>query len=35
MRRDTANWLASAEYDLETAHHMLVTGRHLYVIFMM
>jgi HEPN domain-containing protein len=34
MRRDTENWLASAEYDLETAAHMLVTGRYLYVIFL-
>ena len=34
MRRDTKNWLASAEYDIETATHMLVTGRYLYVVFM-
>lgn len=34
MRKDTANWIALAEYDLETAHHMLTTGRFLYVVFM-
>lgn len=34
LRKDTQNWLALAEYDLETARHMLVTGRYLYVIFM-
>ena len=34
MRRDTHNWLASAEYDIETASHMLATGRYLYVILM-
>jgi HEPN domain-containing protein len=34
MRRDTRNWLASAEYDIETATHMLATGRYLYVVFM-
>ena len=34
MRRDTKNWLASADYDIETANHMLATGRYLYVIFM-
>jgi len=34
MRRDTENWLASADYDIETASHMLATGRYLYVIFM-
>ena len=34
MRRDTKNWLASAEYDIETATHMLATGRYLYVVFM-
>ena len=34
MRRDTKNWLASADYDIETAKHMLATGRYLYVIFM-
>lgn len=34
MRRDTQNWIALSEYDLETARHMLTTGRYLYVIFM-
>ena len=34
MRADTQNWVALAEYDLETARHMLVTGRYLYVVFM-
>lgn len=34
MRRDSENWLASADYDIETAQHMLATGRHLYVIFL-
>lgn len=33
MRADTANWIATAEYDLQTAHHMLATGRYLYVVF--
>lgn len=34
MRSDTKNWIALAEYDLETARHMLETGRNLYVIFL-
>jgi len=34
LRKDTANWLALADYDIETAHHMLATGRYLYVIFL-
>jgi HEPN domain-containing protein len=34
MRKDTQNWLDLAEYDLETARHMLMTGRYLYVIFL-
>jgi HEPN domain-containing protein len=34
MRSDTQNWIALAEYDLETARHMLQTGRYLYVVFM-
>jgi HEPN domain-containing protein len=34
MRKDTVNWIALAEYDLETAQHMLTTGRFLYVVFM-
>ncbi|HET7087843.1 MAG TPA: HEPN domain-containing protein [Anaerolineae bacterium] len=34
MRADTQNWIATAEYDLETARHMLATGRYLYVVFL-
>lgn len=34
MRADTENWIALSEYDLETARHMLASGRLLYVIFM-
>src|SRR3990172_9799272 len=34
MRADTQNWIATAEYDLETARHMLATSRHLYVVFL-
>jgi HEPN domain-containing protein len=34
MRRDTENWIKMADYDLETARHMLATGRYLYVVFM-
>ncbi|MGH7456782.1 MAG: HEPN domain-containing protein [bacterium] len=28
------NWMAMADYDLETAKHMLKTGRYIYVVFM-
>ncbi len=34
MRPDTKNWMDLSDYDLETARHMLATGRYLYVIFM-
>ena len=34
MRKDTSNWIALADYDLETARHMLATRRFLYVVFM-
>jgi HEPN domain-containing protein len=34
MRPDTQNWIALSDYDLETARHMLTTGRYLYVVFM-
>lgn len=34
MRPDTQNWINMSEYDLQTAHHMLATGRFLYVVFM-
>ena len=34
MRKDTANWIALADYDIETARHMLATERYLYVVFL-
>lgn len=34
MRKDTANWIELADYDIETARHMLATGRYLYVVFL-
>jgi len=34
VRKDTANWIALADYDIETAHHMLAIERYLYVIFL-
>ncbi|MBN2149042.1 MAG: HEPN domain-containing protein [Anaerolineales bacterium] len=34
MRDDTRNWIALAEYDIETASHMLKSGRYLYVVFL-
>ncbi|MDQ3004938.1 MAG: HEPN domain-containing protein [Chloroflexota bacterium] len=34
MRKDTINWIALTDYDLETARHMLTTGRYLYVVFL-
>ena len=34
MRKDSANWIALADYDLETARHMLATRRYLYVVFL-
>ena len=34
MRKDTQNWISLAEYDLETAEHMLSTKRFLYVVFL-
>ncbi|MBI4684790.1 MAG: HEPN domain-containing protein [Nitrospirae bacterium] len=34
MRKDAENYLLSSEYDLQTAEHMLKTGRFVYVIFM-
>ncbi len=34
MHKETKNWLATADYDLETARHMLSTGRYIYVVFM-
>lgn len=34
MRKEAANWLASAQYDLETAEHMFSSGRYIYTVFM-
>ena len=34
MRKDTKNWVALTDYDIETALHMLATERYLYVIFL-
>lgn len=34
MRKDTANWIALADYNIDTARLMLATGRYLYVIFL-
>jgi HEPN domain-containing protein len=34
MKKSTANWLATADYDLQTAEAMLQSKRYLYVIFM-
>jgi HEPN domain-containing protein len=34
MKKTTANWLATADYDLQTAEAMLKAKRYLYVIFM-
>jgi HEPN domain-containing protein len=34
VKKEVKNWLDSAQYDLETAEHMLQTGRYIYTIFM-
>ena len=34
MRKDTKSFLDSVEYDIQTAQHMVNTGRYIYVIFM-
>jgi HEPN domain-containing protein len=34
MRKDTENWIALSDYDIETAHFMLEKGRYIYVIFL-
>lgn len=34
VEKEIKNWLDSASYDLETAEHMLDTGRYIYTIFM-
>lgn len=33
VRKDTANWIALSDYDIETARHMLATERYLYSFF--
>jgi len=32
--KSVCNWIAGADYDLETAKHMLKTKRYIYVVFM-
>jgi len=32
--KSVRNWIAGADYDLETAKHMLKTKRYIYVVFM-
>jgi HEPN domain-containing protein len=32
MKKSTANWLACAEYDLQTAEAMLASKRYVYVV---
>ncbi|MBI4518011.1 MAG: HEPN domain-containing protein [Deltaproteobacteria bacterium] len=34
MKKTTANWLASADYDVQTAEAMLRSKRYVYVVFM-
>ncbi len=34
MKKEVKNWFDSAQYDLETAEHMLSTGRYIYTVFM-
>jgi HEPN domain-containing protein len=34
MKKTTSNWLATADYDIETAEAMLRSKRYVYVIFM-
>ena len=34
MKKATANWLASADYDMHTAEAMFESKRYLYVVFM-
>lgn len=33
MRDDTRNWIATAEYDLETARHLFDAERYIHVVF--
>lgn len=34
MKKEVKNWLDSAQYDLDTAEHMLSTRRYIYTVFM-
>ena len=34
MKKEAANWLLSAKYDLETARNMFDSGRYIYTVFM-
>jgi HEPN domain-containing protein len=34
MKKEAANWLESAQYDLGTAENMLEAGRYIYAVFM-
>ena len=34
MDKNVANWISSAEYDLETADFMFKSGRYIYTVFM-
>lgn len=34
LKKTTKNWMASSDYDIQTARHMLKTGRYIYVIFL-
>ena len=34
MRKNTENYIVSAQYDIDTAEHMFKTGRYIYVVFM-
>jgi len=34
LKKTTKNWIASSDYDIKTAQHMLKSGRYIYVIFM-
>jgi HEPN domain-containing protein len=34
LKKTTKNWIATSDYDIKTAQHMLKSGRYIYVIFM-
>ncbi len=34
LKKTAKNWIVSSNYDIETARHMLETGRYIYVIFL-